>query len=128
MTFRLQGMDCSEEVAAVERALKPISGVLGVRANLVASSVTVYHDGSARSAKLIEAINKSGVRVQMDETPSDGGRIALAPSLVGTAGLFSGIGIALQWLGLKKLSGRTRHSLSLSPQEAHWFFRRLSGL
>ena len=102
MTFRLQGMDCSEEVAAIERALKPISGVLGVRANLVASSVTVYHDGSARSAKLIEAINKSGVRVQMDETPSNGGRIPLAPSLVGTSGLFTGIGIALQWLGLKE--------------------------
>ena len=50
MTFRVQGMDCSEEVAAIERALKPISGVLGVRANLVDSSVTVYHDGSARSA------------------------------------------------------------------------------
>ena len=102
MTFRLQGMDCSEEVAAIERALKPISGVLGVRANLVASSVTVYHDGSARSAKLIEAINKSGVRVQMDETPSNGGRIPLAPCLVGTSGLFAGIGIALQWLGLKE--------------------------
>ena len=102
MTFRVQGMDCSEEVAAIERALKPISGVLGVRANLVASSVTVYHDGSARSAKLIEAINKSGVRVQMDETPSNGGRIPLASCLVGTSGLFTGIGIALQWLGLKE--------------------------
>jgi Cd2+/Zn2+-exporting ATPase len=101
-TFRVSGMDCSEEVAAIERALKPIGGVLGVRANLVASSVTVYHDGSARRAKLIEAINSSGVRVQMDETPSNGGRISLASCLVGTSGLFTGIGIALQWLGLKE--------------------------
>ena len=102
MTFRVQGMDCSEEVAAIERALKPIGGVLGVRANLVVSTVTVYHDGSARSAKLIEAINKSGVRVQMDETRSNGGRIPLTACLVGTSGLFTGIGIALQWLGLKE--------------------------
>ena len=101
-TFRVSGMDCSEEVAAIERALKPIGGVLGVRANLVASSVTVYHDGSARSAKLIEAINRSGVRVQMDETPSSGGHVSLASCLVGTSGLFTGIGIALQWLGLKE--------------------------
>jgi copper chaperone CopZ len=42
MTFRVQGMDCSEEVAAIERALKPIGGVLGVRANLVASSISAY--------------------------------------------------------------------------------------
>jgi Zn2+/Cd2+-exporting ATPase len=102
MTFRVQGMDCSEEVAAIERALKPIGGVLGVRANLVASSVTVYHDGSARSAKLIEAIKKSGVRVQIDETPSSGGNVSLASCLVGISGLLTGIGIALQWLGLKE--------------------------
>ena len=95
-------MDCSEEVAAIERALKPVGGVLGVRANLVASSVTVYHDGSARSAKLIEAINRSGVRVQMEETPSSGGNVSLASFLVGTSGLFTGLGIALQWLGLKE--------------------------
>ena len=101
-TFRVSGMDCSEEVAAIERALKPIWGVLGVRANLVASSVTVYHDGSARSAKLIETINRSGVKVQMDETPSSGGHVSLASCLVGTSGLFTGIGIALQWLGLKE--------------------------
>ena len=102
-TFRISGMDCSDEVAAIERALKPIGGVLGVRANLVAASVTVYHDGSARSAKLIEAINRSGVRVQMDETPSSGGHVSLASCLVGTSGLFTGIGIALQWLRLKTL-------------------------
>ena len=101
-TFRLSGMNCSEEVAAIERALKPIGGVLGVHASLVASSVTIYHDGSVQSAKLIEAINRSGVRVQTDETPSGGGRISLASCLVGTSGGFTGIGIALQWLGLKE--------------------------
>ena len=101
-TFRVSGMDCSEEVAAIERALKPIGGVLGIRANLVASSVTVYHDGSAPRAALIAAINKSGVRVQMDVTPSSGGRVSLASFLVGTSGLFTGIGISLQWLGMKE--------------------------
>ena len=100
-TFRVSGMDCAEEVAAIERTLKPIEGVRGVRANLVASSVTVYHDGSARRARLIEAINRSGVMVQKDEAPSRGGH-SLASRLVGTSGLFTGIGIALQWLGLKE--------------------------
>jgi copper chaperone CopZ len=56
-TFRISGMDCPEEVAAIERAVKPVSGVLNVRANLVASSVTVYHDGSVQRAELIKAIN-----------------------------------------------------------------------
>ena len=43
--FRVAGMDCSEEVAAIERALKPLPGVIGVRAEIVASKVTVFHDG-----------------------------------------------------------------------------------
>ena len=102
MTFRVQGMDCSEEVAAIERALKPISGVLGVRANLVASTVTVYHDGSARSAKVVEAINKSGVKVQRDGASSSGGNVSFATWFVGVSGLFTSIGIGLQWVGLKE--------------------------
>ena len=101
-TFRVIGMDCSEEVAAIERALKPLAGVHGVRANLVASCVTVYHDGSARSATLIEAINRSGVKVRGEETPSSRGHISIASGLVGISGLFTVIGLALQWLGWKE--------------------------
>ncbi len=101
-TFRVIGMDCSEEVAAIERALKPLAGVHGVRANLVASCVTVYHDGSARSATLIEAINRSGVKVWGEETPSSRRHISIASGLVGISGLFTVIGLALQWLGWKE--------------------------
>jgi Zn2+/Cd2+-exporting ATPase len=101
-TFRVSGMDCSEEVAAIERALKPVRGVQGVRANLVASSVSIYHDGSVQRASLVEAINKSGVKVQTNGASSSGGNVSFAPWLVGISGLFTGIGIALQWLGLKE--------------------------
>ncbi len=95
-------MDCSEEVAAIERALKPVRGVQGVRANLVASSVSIYHDGSVQRARLVEAINKSGVKVQTDGASSGGGNVSFASWLVGISGLFTGIGIALRWLGLKE--------------------------
>jgi len=42
--FEVDGMDCSEEVAAIERALKPVPGVVTVRAEIVSSKVTVSHD------------------------------------------------------------------------------------
>ncbi|MGC1479841.1 MAG: heavy metal-associated domain-containing protein, partial [Chthoniobacterales bacterium] len=61
--FRVTGMDCSEEVAAIERALDPLDGVLGVRAEIVSSKVTVYHDGSLQRAEITTAINRSGVTV-----------------------------------------------------------------
>lgn len=101
-TFRVSGMDCSEEVTAIERALKPIGGVLGVRANLVASCVTVYHDGSAQSAKLIEEIERSGVKVETAKPPPSGSHVSLALRLVGTSGLFTCVGIILQWLGRRE--------------------------
>jgi Zn2+/Cd2+-exporting ATPase len=100
-TFRVRGMDCSEEIAAIERALKPIAGVLGIRANLLASSVTVYHDGSAQAATLIEAINKSGVTVQKAGSPVRKIQVLTAEWLVGISGLSAGAGMALDWLGFK---------------------------
>ena len=97
--FSVNGMDCSEEVTAIERALKPIPGVFGVRAEIVASKVTVFHDGSAKREELVVAIKKTGVSVQglnQDET-----RRSWRTWLVAGSGLATGAGLVLQWLGLK---------------------------
>ena len=98
-TFRVSGMDCSEEIAAIQRAVKPLAGVLEVRANLVASTVTIYHDGSAQSSTLKQAINSSGVKV---ETGSEKGKELSKTALwVLTSGICVGLGILLQWMGFK---------------------------
>lgn len=96
--FQVSGMDCSEEVAAIEHALKPLSGVRGVRAEIVSSKVTVFHDGSLARATLATAINKSGVRVQEAGQPAP--RNSLPAVLVTTAGIATGIGIVLPWIGI----------------------------
>jgi len=101
MTFRVSGMDCPDEIAAIQHSLKPISGVLEIRANLMASSVTVYHDGSPARDALVAAINRSGVKVEESEAAAGGDRrLSLTFWLVVTSGLFTGLGIALQWLKL----------------------------
>jgi copper chaperone CopZ len=51
LSFRVSGIDYSEEVAAIERAVKPLRGVLEVRANIVASTVTIEAD--AKSAVIV---------------------------------------------------------------------------
>lgn len=99
--FRVTGMDCSEEVSAIERALKPISGVVGVRAEIVSSKVTVYHDGTATRAGLATAIKKAGVGVQEgEETESSG---SWRTVLVAVSGIATGVGLVLQWLGFKAI-------------------------
>ena len=95
----MDGMDCSEEVAAIERALKPVTGVLGVRAEIVSSKVTVFHDGKLSRANLAIAINRSGVTIR--EGDADKKHSSLRTTLVAVSGVATGIGLALQWLGFK---------------------------
>lgn len=95
--FTVAGMDCSEEIAAIERALKPVAGIRAVRADIVSSRVTVFHDGSAGRDRLAQAINGSGVRVTDGEGKS---AHSLAPILVGISGVTTGLGLALQWMGI----------------------------
>lgn len=96
----MAGMDCSEEIAAIERALKPMAGIRAVRADIVSSRVTVFHDGSAGRDQLTQAINGSGVRVTDGEEKS---AHSLAPILVGISGVTTGLGLVLQWAGIDGL-------------------------
>ena len=92
-------MDCSEEVAAIERTLKPVPGVLGVRAEIVASKVTVFHDGKLSRSVIADAIKKSGVTVQDEK--KRGSRPSPNTILVATSGVATGLGLLLQWFWFK---------------------------
>ena len=43
-TLRVAGMDCADEVEAIQRALKPLAGVREVRVNLMGGKVIVSHN------------------------------------------------------------------------------------
>ncbi|HEY5707422.1 MAG TPA: cation-translocating P-type ATPase [Terrimicrobiaceae bacterium] len=102
-TFRVSGMDCSEEVTAIERAVRPLAGVQGVRANIVTSTVTIFHDGSLQSPALAAAINSSGVKVETARASGSGKgeRLSTSAVLVTISGAFTGLGILLQWTGFE---------------------------
>jgi len=97
--FTVSGMDCSEEVAAIERSLSPLTGVRGVRADLIASKVTVFHDGTLARGSIAEKINKSGVTVVGKQPPQS--RISLPAILVGISGIATGVGLLLEWAGFR---------------------------
>lgn len=42
-TLRITGMDCADEVAAIERVLKPLEGLREVKVNLISGTVTIAH-------------------------------------------------------------------------------------
>lgn len=97
--FRVSGMDCSEEVSAIDHALKPLDGVLGVRAEIVSSKVTIYHDGTLDREQIADALNRSGVTISEDG--NEASRPILPAFLVGISGAATGLGILLQWLAVQ---------------------------
>ena len=51
--LRVAGMDCPDEIAAIERALKPLAGVGEVKVNLMAGTATIAHEASVTPEQLI---------------------------------------------------------------------------
>ena len=100
-TLRVAGMDCADEVAAIERELKPLAGVAEVRVNLMRGTVTVGHDAGVSPEALRMAINKTGLRAQLAETggEEDSASSARRARIVSVAisGALTGVGLLLKW-------------------------------
>lgn len=96
--FKVKGMDCADEVAAIQKALKN-QYISAVNVNLMASQVTVLHGPKLQKEELKNLIETSGVKVVEEE--SRGFRIenAAALRLIVSSGIFLGIGLVLEWTG-----------------------------
>ncbi len=94
--FMISGMDCSDEVNAITRALS-IEGISNVSASLVSTTVSVRHDPIVRYDRIKKLIEKSGVRVvekkQEGFISENRHRIVLVVS----SGVFLGIGLLADW-------------------------------
>ena len=100
-SLRITGMDCADEVAILEKVLKPIVGVRGVRANIIASKISVAHDASVTPQQLIDAITPSGMEASLASVESRKEATTNAQRnravSVGASGILTGIGLVSQW-------------------------------
>src|SRR5689334_6173486 len=60
-TLRISGMDCADEVEALEQVLRPLKGVREVRVNLMGAKVTLIHDETVTAEQVIDAIAPTGM-------------------------------------------------------------------
>ncbi len=90
------GVDCPNEIAAIERAVKPIGGVEAVRVNLVSGRTVVSHDRRVSAEALMKAIRGAGFAVRLEAGGHVPGqrkqRFAVALSGAGTL-----LGLLCQW-------------------------------
>ncbi|MBI3493442.1 MAG: cadmium-translocating P-type ATPase, partial [Acidobacteria bacterium] len=113
-TFKIEGMDCREEVAMLERRFKNLAGLEDFSADLMARRLHVKYDAAKLSAAAIAgAVADTGMRAWLEHEeprvtsePHAGRRRALA----WISGAALAIGLALDLLG----PAEAGHDLSLS--------------
>ena len=97
-------MDCAEEIAVLEKTLKPIAGVRRVEANLLGARITVSHDERVTPEQLIAAINPTGMSARLfgrgERSASEGSVQRSRAIAVGTSGVLTGFGLIVHWLEL----------------------------
>lgn len=101
-TLRITGMDCADEVEALEQVLRPLKGVREVRVNLMGGKVTLLHDESVTAELLIKAISPTGLKATPEGEQAEDLESAkrLRQIAVAVSGLFVGLGMLMEWLNL----------------------------
>src|SRR4051812_28376968 len=102
-TFKIEGMDCREEVAILERRFKGLIGLEDFSADLMGQRLHVKYDAAKISTGAIaDAVADTGMRAWLDhEEPVVGSdrQMRLRQALVWTSGVALAIGMALQFAG-----------------------------
>jgi Zn2+/Cd2+-exporting ATPase len=103
-TFKIEGMDCREEVAILERRFKNLIGLEDFSADLMGQRLHVKYDAARIStAAIADAVADTGMRVWIDreEKPANIDRQASGrQTLVWTSGVALAIGLALRFTGI----------------------------
>ena len=66
-TFRIEGMDCHEEVAILERTLKRLTGIEALDADVMGQRLRVKHDAAVLTpTRIAEAVARTGMRAWLE--------------------------------------------------------------
>jgi len=58
--FRVEGMDCAEELQVIENKLRPLRGVIDLEANFLERTLTVTHEPDLPPERIRDAIRRTG--------------------------------------------------------------------
>ncbi len=116
-TFKVEGLDCREEVALIERRFKHLAGVEEFTADVIGQRLLVKYDAAKLSASAIAAaVADAGMHAWLEhEQP-----IVVAPTaarrrhaLLGASGVAFAAGLLLVWQGAPEWLGRLAYGGAL---------------
>ena len=99
--FKIEGMDCHEEVTILERRLKPLKGLESLTADVVGQRLRVRYDAARLSASaIIDAVSQTGMRAWLEHEepvglPTETGSRRLALVVASGAALAAGLAARL---------------------------------
>ena len=114
--FKIDGMDCREEVAILERRLKPLPGLEDIVPDLVGQRLRVRYDAAKLSnAAIVEAVAQTGMRAWLEHEAPVGHTAAATArqALVIASGAALAAGLLFEFLDLPLLIVRGTYLISI---------------
>jgi Cd2+/Zn2+-exporting ATPase len=114
--FKIDGMDCREEVAILERRLKPLAGVEDLVPDLVGQRLRVRYDAAKLSTStIVDAVAQTGMRAWLEHEAPVGPTAAAKArqALVVTSGAALAAGFLLEWFALAPFAARLLYLASI---------------
>jgi len=115
-TFKIEGMDCHEEVAILEKRLKKLTGLEALDADILGQRLKIKYDAARLStAAIAEAVAQTGMRAWLEhEQP-----VGTAPSaatrrvFVVLSGVLTAAGMALELFGADRRAAVALFALAI---------------
>jgi Zn2+/Cd2+-exporting ATPase len=96
-TFRIEGMDCHEEVAILERRLTRLAGLEALDADVVGQRLRIKYDAAKISADAIaEAVAQTGMRAWLEHEQPAPARAGWRQQMVIGSGVLLLVGFGIQ--------------------------------
>lgn len=120
-TLRVAGMDCADEVEALEQVFRPLKGVREARVNLMGGKVTLFHDESVTPEQLIAAVASTGMQAVRDgdDAADLEGAKRMRQIAVAISGVFTGLGLLVQWMSFAPLLADAAFGIAIAA--GGWF-------
>jgi Cd2+/Zn2+-exporting ATPase len=122
--FRVEGMDCHEEVAILDRRLKGMPGLERLRADVMTGRLTVTYDAARTSASAIaDAVADTGMRAWLEhEAPAltvEAGGLSRQAMLLVSGGAIA-LGWGLEWSGARELVSTPAYAVAVAAGGWYW--------
>jgi Cd2+/Zn2+-exporting ATPase len=128
--FRVEGMDCNEEVVILERRLKPLPGLEAISADVIGQRLHVKYDAAKlTTSAMVDAVGQTGMRMWLehDEPLLSDSTVRTRLRLMAVSGAAIAVGLAASFTG-RELAAATAFGLATVAGAVYPVRRALTAL